>query len=352
VKGERGKYMCHLVFKQALHTLNTCPLLIILFRLENIAKKQYADVQAYPVDKDTIAMLNAPNRALIDQFIHKHPMGPIIWEQTRYKQDAYYCRNIIITTNIVGCANNSSPITSTTSGENAEEYLSEYMVKEKASLKQVIPSLLAALDQIIAHLSKAEDTGSTIRNGIHLAQCTVNTFSGSHQWSMPLMALALLGNKLILSSELFRYVFPHANVSYVNSLMDTHPNLCHCECAESSYWTDESNEYAQSCLDAVMDAVWKDDDHNEFCGGANSYKTTDGKVVFLTQADLYHHCGPAFANYSQLEFECIIQLQEKVQLQEKAELTIKSSKDRGHKPRPTFPLGINHPLYTSHVGAI
>jgi hypothetical protein len=109
------------------------------------------------MDEDTIAMLNAPNNALISQFLHQHPMGAIIWEQTRYEQDAYYCENNIITTNIVGCANNFSPITSTTSGEAAEEYLSEYMVKEKASLKQVVPSLLAALDQIIAHLSRAED---------------------------------------------------------------------------------------------------------------------------------------------------------------------------------------------------
>ena len=132
--------MCRLVFKQSLHTQNTCPLLIILFRSENIAKKQHADVQAYPMDEDTIAMLNAPNNALIGQFIHQHPMGPIIWEQTR-------------TTNIVCCANNSSPITSTTSGEAAEESLSEYMVKEKASLKQAVPSLLATLDQIIAHPS-------------------------------------------------------------------------------------------------------------------------------------------------------------------------------------------------------
>ena len=62
-------------------------------------KKQHADVQAYPVDEHTIAMLNAPNNALIGQFIHQHPMGPIIWEQTRYQQDAYYCENNIITTN-------------------------------------------------------------------------------------------------------------------------------------------------------------------------------------------------------------------------------------------------------------
>ena len=61
---------------------------------------------------------------------------------------------------------------------------------------------------------------------------------------------------------------------------------------------DDINEYAQSCLDAVKEAVWKDDDHNEFCGGANSYITTDGKVVFLTQAESYHHRGPAFAHYS------------------------------------------------------
>jgi hypothetical protein len=81
-------------------------------------------------------MLNAPNNALIGEVIHQHPMGPIVWEQTRYEQDAYYCENIIIIINIANCANNSSPITSTTSGEAAEEYSSEYMVKEKASLKK------------------------------------------------------------------------------------------------------------------------------------------------------------------------------------------------------------------------
>jgi hypothetical protein len=114
------------------------------------------------MDEDTIAMLNAPKDALIGQFIHQRPMGPTVWEQTRHEQDAYSCENNIITTNIVGCANNSSPITSTTSGDAAEEYLSEYMVMEKANLKQAVPLLLAALDQIIVHPSKAEDIGSMI----------------------------------------------------------------------------------------------------------------------------------------------------------------------------------------------
>jgi hypothetical protein len=103
------------------------------FQVGKHCKKQRADVQAYPVDKDTIAMLIAPNNVLVGDFIHQHPMGPIVWEQTQHEQDAYYCENNIITTNIVGCANNSSPITSTTFGKAAEEYLSEYMVNEKAS---------------------------------------------------------------------------------------------------------------------------------------------------------------------------------------------------------------------------
>jgi hypothetical protein len=60
----------------------------------------------------------------------------------------------------------------------------------------------------------------------------------------------------------------------------------------------------------------------------------------------------AFAHYSQLEFECIVQLQEKFQLKEKAALTNKTSKDCGCKPRPTFNLGTHHPLYTSHIGVI
>ncbi len=138
---------------------------------------------------------------------------------------------------------------------------------------------------------------------------------------MPLMASALLGNKSIISSELFRYIFPHVNVSYVNSLLESDSNLCYNKCVKSSHSTDEDNEYSQSCLDAVMETVWKDDDQDEFCGGANSYKTMDGKVVFLTQAESYHHRGLGFAHYSQLKFECIVQHQEKVQLQEKTELT-------------------------------
>ncbi len=100
---------------------------------------------------------------------------------------------------------------------------------------------------------------------------------------------------------------------------------------------------------ALMQPWWqvsKNDEHNEFCGGTTSYKTADGTVVFLTQAESYYHQGPAFANHSQLEFECIIQLQDK------SSLVKKSGNIRGCKPRPGFQLGSGHPLYASHVSVI
>jgi hypothetical protein len=71
--------MCCLVFKQGLHKEKTCAILIILFKSENIEKKQSVDVQAKPLDKDTVAMLNAPNDALASALKQQHPMGPICW---------------------------------------------------------------------------------------------------------------------------------------------------------------------------------------------------------------------------------------------------------------------------------
>jgi hypothetical protein len=101
-KGKKGKYMCRLVFKQGLHKKKTCAILVILFKSENVAKKQRADVQAIPLDKDTVAMLNTLNDALAGALKQQRPMRPIVWEQTGNEQDAYYCENNIITTNIVG----------------------------------------------------------------------------------------------------------------------------------------------------------------------------------------------------------------------------------------------------------
>jgi hypothetical protein len=56
--------------------------MIILFKSKNVEKKQHADVQGRPLDKDTLAMLNKPNDALSGALKQQHPIGPIVWELT------------------------------------------------------------------------------------------------------------------------------------------------------------------------------------------------------------------------------------------------------------------------------
>jgi hypothetical protein len=160
------------------------------------------------------------------------------------------------------------------------------------------------------------------------------------------MALALLGNKSIITSELFRYIFPHANVSYVDSLLPSKSDSPDETSHDPIFFDKDNNDYTQSCLDAIMAVISNNEVPNESCGGTTSYKTADGNVIFLTQAESYHHRGPAFANYSQLEFECIIQLQETTSLK------MNCDENRGRKSRPGFQLGSSHPLYASHVGVI
>jgi hypothetical protein len=68
----------------------------------------------------------------------------------------------------------------------------------------------------------------------------------------------------------------------VNSLLQSDSNLCNDQTGRICF-IDDNNEYAQTCLDAVMEAVLKDDEQNEICGETTSYKTTEGNVVFLSQ---------------------------------------------------------------------
>jgi hypothetical protein len=115
--------------------------------------------------------MKTPIDALTGEFKQKHPMGSVVWEQTRKEADAYYCENNLIANNIQEHATNLSPITNETSGKAAEEYLSEYMMKEKASLKQAVPALLVAIDEkkYIPAKHKTQEKLFVLENILHNA---------------------------------------------------------------------------------------------------------------------------------------------------------------------------------------
>jgi hypothetical protein len=76
----------------------------------------------------------------------------------------------------------------------------------------------------------------------------------SSEWSMPLMASALLGNRSIISLDLYRYVFPHANVSYVNSLLPSQSDLSNEQNKPTSSVDDTMNTHNHP---ALMQSLWQ-----------------------------------------------------------------------------------------------
>jgi hypothetical protein len=193
-------------------------------------------------------------------------------------------------------------ITGQDSGEAIEEYAAAYMTKEGAPLRQAASVLLAAVDCIHQHPSTASDTGTLQQTGKHLASRTINAFSGGHQWSMPVMAYALRGFKSFSSTESFWYIFPHDNVSFLeqNGTSAT---------VGKTIPKQDNDESMEATLEALKTNIENSDDQGSSIG-AKAYNIGD-RTIFVTQAESYSHRGELFKDYSQHDFECIVEIKVK-----------------------------------------
>ncbi|CAM9804630.1 unnamed protein product [Lampetra planeri] len=341
-KGKRGKYMCRLSMGRGVHDHPSCPLLLTMHKNEDISKGIRCYIEGREIDAATIQFLERPLNHLNGVLLRPHLRGPIVRELHRPEQDAMFVESNIIATNLLGCHNNSSIISGQDAGEAVEEYKASYMTKGTTELRQATALLLAAVDEIHAHPSRADDSGTKRRTGKHLATRTVNAFSGGAQWSLPLMAYALLGHTSHITSESFRYVFANENVAYI----------AHCLKAKDDVQVDASqstevrndNLYAEACLDELFASVDCNEKSADFCGGTAAYVIGD-KRFFLSQAESYAHRGQHFQAFSQLEFECIVELVPKRK-------PGKEYSGRGRPSRRTFPLGSGHKLFDHYDGVI
>ena len=146
---------------------------------------------------------------------------------------------MFVETNLIVAAlldshSNSSAITSTDAGEIAEEYTVNYMTKEGAGLKCATSMMLTAMDHIAPHPSVATDTSSVVRTGTHLATRTVNSLVGGHEWSLRLMAYALMGFVSFESSDAHWFIYLHDLVAFVDQTSSIW-KTCRMRCSQK--WT-------------------------------------------------------------------------------------------------------------------
>ena len=364
-KTKKGRYMCRLALPRGDHEKPTCPLLILGTGMKgNIAKGERPELHSIGVsgNENIQKALDGPYKPLEGCITRPHLTGPIVWEMHRPKRDAMFVESNLIVSNLLQCHNNAALVTGKDSGEAVEEYTVAYMTKEGAPLRQATAVLLAAVNHISQHTSRAEDAGTVQRTGIHLAQRTLNSFVGSHQWSMPLMVYALFGFKSYATTESFIYIFPHDNVSYIDKKIvpglgkdieqDDNDKLLDTSDDENS--EKQHNNWDQSFEEMLdeLEANENDPNTNSIKTGATLYKVDD-KCIFLTQAESYANRGNLFKHFTQLEFECVIELIPKEKKQKKKEPKKTDSKQkRGRHSRVGLELGYGHPLYASHHGVV
>ena len=81
--------------------------------------------------------------------------------------------------------------------------------------------------------------------------------------------------------------------------------------------------------------------------GGTRYFQVSNKIVFLTQAESYHHRGPNFPVFSLLEFKLIVDL-----IPRRAKKQNTEHIGPGRPCRDTFELAKTHPLFQSHQAVI
>ena len=290
-------------------------------------------VEGRTLDNDTVTFLDSGYDLEAGEFLPRHPPLPIVWEQQRPKRDAKFVESNLTMAALLDCHSNSSTITSTYAGEVADEYEANYMTKEGAGLKYAASMMLTAIEHIARYPSVAPDAGSLQRTGTHLATRTVNAFVGGHEWSLRLMAYALMGFVSFESSDSHWYIYPHDLVSFVAQERSMTGNATHLDdLGDISYL-----DFERALGDMIAEMDKDGGDARGKRKGTRTYKC-DGQLVVVTQAESFEHRGPHFVDYSPLEFVAIVDI-----LLPKKPAT-PSATGAGRPRRCGFPLAPTHPL--------
>jgi hypothetical protein len=136
----------------------------------------------------------------------------------------------------------------------------------------------------------------------------------------------------------FQYVFPHTNVAYVDAVIGHNKQQ------------DEvpgKTEKIIQCLDTLVEAVDCNNKDLESTGGTAIYKikAENNRIELLLQSESYNKRGPSLMELSQMEFECIVELEENTRHD-------KTDSGPGCPSCPGCDLGPDHPLYDPHEGFI
>ena len=141
--------------------------------------------------------------------------------QTLQKRNAMVVEYNPLASAVLGCNTNAAILGSDVQSKSALCYLIKYVSKPPAELAHSLTLLYLARKTIDEYPSKADDSGSIIRTGIHYLNKIANDLSGAIEISGPMAAAAVLGMPAETSSETFWVTYIHAAISFVTQHPET-----------------------------------------------------------------------------------------------------------------------------------
>ena len=309
--------MCRLSMPRGINNIETRPILIILKQRLNVEKKQKAEFDIIEVDDDMRNYLDRPHEYKDGELIKVLKSGPIIWEQFKPDIDKYFVETNLHLA-LLNAHSNSAFISTSDHSAAVDEYEADYMTKDSSGgLNRAASTMLASLNYVDEHKSKAEDADSDIRKSKYLAARTINAFQGATEFESRVMIAALLGIKSFVSSDNFYYIFPHDLVSFIEENSKVNINkILNIENEEELNTLEEEKENNIEEIVQLVDEEEIQNEKNTNKKGAKMYKVNDKCIVFLTQEDNYMFRGKHFKIFDPLEFECIVELKKDTSIQQ------------------------------------
>jgi hypothetical protein len=118
---------------------------------------------------------------------------------------------------VLGCNTNASVLGSDAQSKAALCYLLKYVTKPPAELAHSLSLLYNARKIVEQYPSRAEDSGTVLRTGMHYLNKVINKLSGAIEISAPMAAAAILGMPAETCSDTFWVAYVTAAVKYVKA---------------------------------------------------------------------------------------------------------------------------------------
>ena len=285
---------------------------------------------------------------------------------------------------LLGCNTNVGILGSDSQAKAGLCYLLKYITKPPAEILESLSLMYNARRTIRDYPSRAEDSGTDHRTGMHFLNRYLNQTSGLHEISSQMAAVAILGMPAELCSHGFFLVFVNAAIAYAQRKEAENPDhesfdegLEFADLTESNDFT--ANRIAEDCEEMEEDFLRQDEidedvepaisgrDDNEHAlhgteafGTSIVYTTAKGKEA-VPQHIHYAFRGPQLFCLSLYEYASLIIVSEKKKSRGSSNNSIAAEPENentsvpdigGRQANTTFPFAIGHPLRDTHVQKI